>query len=88
MLADEQCTAIEDVHRLTTEHQPDIVVSASTWDQGEADRITQEAKAAYSAVKRVAVPSGQHDREGGSRVTDYVAQQVRLAIAELESGQK
>ncbi|PHH89954.1 hypothetical protein CDD83_4870 [Cordyceps sp. RAO-2017] len=72
----DNCDKIDDVVLKVTQHQPDVLLSASMWTAEEANRIHELARSVIPDMKTHAIPTGLQVERGEDAIVEYLIDQV------------
>ncbi|KAL4884396.1 hypothetical protein BJY04DRAFT_7665 [Aspergillus karnatakaensis] len=72
----DNCENIEQVAPKVTEHQPDVLFSASMWSPEEAQQIHSIARSIKPNIKLHAIPQGLQVERGPDAIVEYLLENV------------
>ncbi|KAL4999269.1 hypothetical protein BDV10DRAFT_165075 [Aspergillus recurvatus] len=72
----DNCETIEDVAPKVTQHQPDILFSASMWSAEQAAEIQSIARSIKPNIKLHAIPQGLQVEKGPDAIVEYLLENV------------
>ncbi|KAL4972552.1 hypothetical protein BDW66DRAFT_120328 [Aspergillus desertorum] len=72
----DNCETIEEVAPKVTQHQPDILFSASMWSAEQAAEIQSIARSIKPDIKLHAIPQGLQVEKGPDAIVEYLLENV------------
>ncbi|KAL4915788.1 hypothetical protein BDW62DRAFT_187948 [Aspergillus aurantiobrunneus] len=72
----DNCETIEEVAPKVTEHNPDVLFSASMWSAEQAAEIQSIARAIRPDIKLHAIPQGLQVERGPDAIVGYLLEKV------------
>ncbi|KAK5994363.1 putative transcriptional regulatory C3C7.04-like protein [Cladobotryum mycophilum] len=74
------CKSIDEVVRVVTKYQPNLLFSASMWTPEEVAQIQALARSVNPDIKVHAIPTGLQVKEGPDAIVDYLVSNVPLLL--------